>query len=104
MMKTKTSIHPSGTRRKITSLFAILVGAALMFPALTFAGPRRVILVRRPAPRHKVVLVRPAPVRKVVLVNRPVLKPLKKVWISGHWARTPFGCPVWVPGHYQHIR
>ena len=79
-------------------LVALLVGGSLLLPALASARPRVVV---RPRPRPVVVVRTPA--LKPVVV-RPVVRPLRKVWVPGHWTVTPRGARVWVRGHYEFVR
>jgi hypothetical protein len=100
-MRTLRIPHRMNGKTKRNILLAGLIAAALLLPvSVSWAGPRRVVVVKR-APR--VVVVRKAAPRTIVV--RPVRPRLpRKVWVSGHWSFTPLGYPYYVAGHWKVVR
>lgn len=75
--------------------------------ALAIAGA---LLIPASAGAHPGVLIRLAPARTIVLVKSPkpkpvrVIRPVRKVWVRGHWKINRFGRRVWVAGHWKRLR
>ena len=80
---------------KAAWMAALVLTGALLIPTSASAFPG--------------VLIRLAPARAVVLVKTPkpkpvrVIRPVRKVWVKGHWEINLFGRRVWVAGHWKRL-
>ncbi|MCK4414145.1 MAG: hypothetical protein KAY32_11420 [Candidatus Eisenbacteria sp.] len=97
-MSSPSTIRRTTPQKRMSWLIALLVGGSLLLPALAAA---RTVIVVRPRMRPVVVVRTPAP--RPVFVRR-VVRPLRKVWVPGHWTVIPRGARVWVRGHYRFVR